>query len=93
MKLRVFKVRGSSMLPTLKQDDYVFCWRWLDTRFKVGDVVVARHPTFNIIIKRIAEIDEAKGVLLQGDNPNSTPKAQLGWLAENLLVGRVVHQV
>lgn len=81
------------MQPTLKQDDYVFCWRWLGTQFKVGDIIVTHHPTLNIIIKRIVQTDPKLGYLIAGDNPNSTPVSQLGWVKKEALIGKVIHKV
>ena len=93
LKLRVFKVKGNSMQPTFKQNDYVFCWRWLGTQYNVGDLVVADHPHLNIIVKRIIEVDTIRGVLLGGDNPNSTPADQIGWLDIEKLIGKIFFKI
>ncbi len=81
------------MQPTLQHNDYVLCWRWLGTRFKVGDVIVTHHPAFHTIIKRIIQTDTEKGYLLAGDNPNSTPTHQLGWIKKEEVIGKVIKHI
>lgn len=81
------------MLPTLKQSDFVFCWRWLGTEFKVGDVIVVDHSTFNIIIKRIIQMDPELGYLIAGDNPESTSVSQLGWVKDEDVIGKVIKRI
>jgi signal peptidase I len=58
-------VSGTSMVPTLQDgQDIIF----LKTKnFKVGDIAVARHPTYGLIVKRVAAIKGSK-VYLKSDN-------------------------
>lgn len=58
-------VDGTSMLPTLKDGQDVTALKTSD--FKVGDIVIARHSTYGLIIKRVAAIKEGK-VFLKSDN-------------------------
>lgn len=58
-------VSGTSMLPTLKDGQNVIGLK--TTSFKVGDIVIARHPSYGLIIKRVASISDGK-VLLKSDN-------------------------
>ena len=60
-------VSGTSMLPTLKDGQNVIALK--TTSFKVGDIVIARHPTYGLIIKRVAAISNGK-VHLVSDNKN-----------------------
>ncbi len=60
-------VDGISMLPTLKDGQDVTALKTKD--FKVGDIVIASHPTYGLIIKRVAEISGGK-VFLKSDNRN-----------------------
>lgn len=58
-------VEGTSMLPTLQDGQELVV---LKTRsFKVGDIVVARHPTYGLIVKRLAQI-KGDQVYLMSDN-------------------------
>jgi signal peptidase I len=60
-------VDGTSMLPTLKDGQDVTAVK--TNKFKVGDIVIARHPTYGLIIKRVATIANGK-VFLKSDNRN-----------------------
>lgn len=58
-------VNGDSMIPTLKNGQMVVALKTPD--FKVGDIVIARHPSLGLIIKRVASIKKGK-VFLKSDN-------------------------
>lgn len=58
-------VSGTSMVPTLKDGQQIIVLK--TSNFKVGDLVVARHPTYGLIVKRVAEIKEDQ-VYLKSDN-------------------------
>jgi phage repressor protein C with HTH and peptisase S24 domain len=60
-------VSGTSMLPTLNDGQNVMALK--TTSFKVGDIVIARHSTYGLIIKRVASISDGK-VFLKSDNRN-----------------------
>jgi len=63
----VATVSGTSMLPTLKDGQTVTALK--TNSFKVGNIVIARHPTYGLIIKRVASIRNGK-VYLKSDNQN-----------------------
>lgn len=58
-------VKGTSMVPTLQDGQDVVILKTKD--FRVGDIVVARHPTYGRIVKRVAKI-EGDEVYLMSDN-------------------------
>jgi signal peptidase I len=58
-------VSGTSMVPTLKDGQSIIVLKTSD--FKVGDLVVARHPTYDLIVKRVASI-KGDQVFLKSDN-------------------------
>lgn len=78
-------------------------------RLKVGDVVAVDHPIYGQIIKRISAIDSqlpstrhtpintrqnALQFRLRGDNTlGSVSEADMGWVAEQALIGKVVYVV
>lgn len=74
------RVEGLSMTPAYTHGKIV-----LGTRLrkpKVGDVVIAKHHSVEII-KRISHLQDGK-VYLIGDNPDeSTDSRQFGWLPIN----------
>lgn len=81
------------MSPNFLHDDYVLSFHWRFSRYRVGDVVVVRHPSLGTLIKRIARFDERGYLLLSGDNPASTDSETMGWQAPEALLGRVCWRV
>lgn len=82
------------MSPNFMPGDYVISFAWHGTRYQKGDVVVVKHPHYQTLIKRIAEINQILGkVLLSGDNPASASSESLGWLQQTRLVGKVIFQI
>ena len=61
------KVKGNSMYPTLKDGQELIVLKTKD--FKVGDIVVAKHPEYGLIVKRVGKI-EGDMVYLISDNKN-----------------------
>jgi signal peptidase I len=58
-------VNGTSMVPTLQDGQSIVVLKTKD--FKVGDIVVAVHPRYGLIVKRVSII-EADQVYLTSDN-------------------------
>jgi signal peptidase I len=85
-------VKGTSMLPTLHEGQDLIVLKTRD--FKVGDIVVARHPQYGLIVKRLAQIkgdqvylmSDNREVIIQG---NTISKGLDTWLPINDVVGVV----
>jgi SOS-response transcriptional repressor LexA len=58
-------VSGNSMFPTLMDGQVVIALK--TTSFKVGDIVIARHPHYGLIIKRLAALSY-ENAFLKSDN-------------------------
>lgn len=58
-------VSGTSMYPTLKDGQSIVVLKTKD--YKVGDIVVAKHPEYDMIVKRLHKI-EGNRVYLMSDN-------------------------
>lgn len=87
--LRIFKVKGESMHPVFRHGDYVLAFQWRNIQYRIGDVVLIRHPEFGMLIKRISQIREDH-FLLEGDNSNfSLSPARIGWQPERRIIGKV----
>lgn len=105
IRVRLLKVTGNSMHPTLMSGVFVLLWRWQIfggcQRVKVGDIVAVDHPEFGKIIKRISEIEQGiekgsgvRNLRLRGDNAlASVTEAQMGWIEESRVIGKVVYVV
>lgn len=67
--IKILRIKGTSMFPTLKQDDYVLVLSFL--KIKENDIVTAEHPeTKQTIIKRVSKIENDE-YFLNGDNDTS----------------------
>lgn len=60
-------VKGTSMVPTLQDGQDIIVLKTKD--LKVGDIVVAIHPTYGLIVKRLSVI-QGNQVYLTSDNKN-----------------------
>ncbi|REE28780.1 peptidase S24-like protein [Methanothermobacter defluvii] len=58
-------VSGDSMYPTLKDGQDLIVLK--TDRYSVGDIVIARHPEYGLIVKRVGKI-EPERVYLMSDN-------------------------
>ncbi len=58
-------VSGTSMIPTLQDGQNIMAIKTKD--IKVGDIVISKHPTYGLIVKRVAQISNGK-VYLKSDN-------------------------
>ena len=87
--VKVRRIVGESMSPTLVPGDIVLLWTFLP-RYKIGDIVMVRHNGLEKI-KRIHDVDKQNArVYLLGDNPaHSTDSRAFGWLDVRSVVGKV----
>ncbi|WP_176493246.1 S26 family signal peptidase [Cobetia sp. 5-25-4-2] len=93
MPFGLYRVNGLSMSPGLAPGDYVVTLKRWRSRYRVGDIVVARHPHFGHIIKRICEIQPDGMLWLEGTHPDSTSTEKMGLLSCRLVKGRVITKV
>ncbi len=70
-------VRGTSMVPTLADGQSIIVLKTTD--FKVGDIVVAHHPQYNLIVKRVGEINGSQ-VYLKSDNQQVEVTSQVTYV-------------
>lgn len=58
-------VSGDSMYPTLKDGQDLIVLK--TDKYRVGDIVIARHPEYGLIVKRVGKIEPDR-VYLMSDN-------------------------
>lgn len=95
------QVSGTSMVPTLQDGQSIVVLKTKD--YKVGDIVVATHPTYGMIVKRLSKI-QGDEVYLTSDNKNIetttiplgngavetvTKTPYNGWLPKDNIIGVV----
>ena len=85
-------VEGHSMRPALEEGDRLLVVR--RRRYRPGDVVAARDPRepARVVVKRVAEVDGDRLVLL-GDAPGaSTDSRTFGPVHRGQVLGRAVYR-
>lgn len=92
--IRLFRVRGQSMKPDYRDGDLAVAlsasWdRLMGRQPRGGDDVVARHPNFGLVLKRLESIGE-DGVRLRGLSNLSAEPEFLRLKSKADVVGRVV---
>ncbi len=80
--IRLFRVRGRSMLPTLRPGDLLVLRR---RQPRTDDLVVVGHPRLGTVVKRLG----ADGRLV-GDGVESSSTHELGKLSNAALIGVAV---
>ena len=81
--IRLFRIRGDSMEPTLSDGDIAVCWK--TDRPDVGTVVCLDHPDFGTIVKRLGEAGS-----LHSDHPSGQSAAILGDVKRTRIRGRCI---
>lgn len=77
------------MLPELTNGDFVIVSKLYFT-LKVGDLIVAEHPKYKSIIKRIIKTSASKGVMLAGTGLASVSSDKMGWVSYQQVFGKVL---
>lgn len=84
--VKVVKVRGKSMAPTLAPGDYLIVTK--ARAIRSGFVILVNHPKFGVIVKRVTSVSN-RLIELEGDGPESTTSDALGEVALANVIGRV----
>lgn len=93
MPIGLYRVNGLSMSPGLAPGDYVVTLKRWKSRYRIGDIVVAQHPHFGRIIKRIRAIQPDGMLWLEGTHPDSTSTDKMGLMRREWIQGRVIRSI
>ena len=77
------------MEPKLANGDYVICTTWFKHP-KPGVLLVADHPAYGTIIKRVARVFSDGSCYLASNSKSGVSEADLGPLAPKQIIGQVV---
>lgn len=86
-----FTVSGHSMIPTLNpgQNILVFNWFYIFVKPKIGDIVVIKVGSKEMV-KRVRSIVD-RNIFVMGDNPtDSLDSRKFGPIGKNQIIGKVV---
>jgi len=81
------------MHPTLRDGDYIIALKYFNNHFLVGDIVIAAHPIYQDIIKRIQAIDENGNYWLVGDGTDTLSTATMGAIPPAALRGKMLFHI
>ena len=93
MPIGLYRINGLSMSPGLAPGDYVVTLKRWKSRYRIGDIVVAQHPHFGRIIKRIRAIQPDGMLWLEGTHPDSTSTDKMGLMRRERIQGRVIRSI
>ncbi len=87
--MRLLKISGDSMSPTLQDGDYILAVNTKPRSLRPGFIYVIDHPDLGRIIKRLQKIDGDQCVIV-GDHSHSTPQSILGPVPKSRLSARAI---
>ena len=88
--LKLYRISGTSMLPTYKPGDVLLGWLWFQPR--PGQAVIVRTSD-RMLVKRIKQIEDGQ-VWVEGDNPiESTDSRLLGPMLTSDITAMVIAKL
>ena len=88
--IKLVKVTGNSMSPTLVDGDYVLIRKPRRQRkLTLGLIYVINHSELGRIIKRLGDMKHDHCFFI-GDNPSSTPSTVIGAVESSRVIGQVI---
>ncbi len=87
--MRLLKVNGESMSPTLQSGDYVLTVKVKPQSVRLGFIYIIEHSDLGRIIKRVISTQNGR-YILSGDNPNSTPSQIIAPTTQERIKERVI---
>ena len=88
--IKLVKVTGNSMSPTLVDGDYVLIRKPRRQRkLTLGLIYVINHSELGRIIKRLGDMKHDRCFFI-GDNPSSTPSTVIGAVESSRVIGQVI---
>lgn len=91
--IKLVKVTGNSMSPTLVDGDYVLIRKPRRQRkLTLGLIYVINHSELGRIIKRLGDMKHDRCFFI-GDNPSSTPSTVIGAVESSRVIGQVILAV
>jgi phage repressor protein C with HTH and peptisase S24 domain len=83
--IKIVKVRGGSMRPTLLPGDYIIVTKARSLR--PGFVILVDHSEFGVIVKRVKSINK-DSLRLEGDGRVTSSTQEMGDVPLSNIIGR-----
>lgn len=92
--LKLLKVSGQSLWPLYQDGDYVLVAPpFLSGGVKRGDVVVFRHPVYDIMIKQVERILPGNQLYVVGIHDKSVDSREFGPINRKAVIGKVIWRI
>jgi nickel-type superoxide dismutase maturation protease len=94
--LRIIKVSGDSLSPTIREGDFVLVSKipFLLNSPRAGDVIVFNHPIYGTLIKRIDQaLQGGASFFVLGSDEFSVDSRQFGPIGKDTLIGKVIWHI
>jgi len=89
--LKIWKVTGHSMFPSIPQHSYVLVVHWFKfKKLKPDQTILINHPQHGLLIKNIALIDKNDLVWCKGENLSSITVEKLGPVNKRQIIGKAL---
>ena len=85
--LKLVKVKGGSMLPTLSDGDYILTKK--PRSLRPGFIYTINHIDLGLIVKRLDSV-EADNCSFTGDNLNALSETLLGSVSPDRVIGQAL---
>ena len=95
MILRLLKVTGNSLMPEIREGDFVLI---SDIPFRLrtvraGEIIVFRHRVYGTMVKKVQRLDAAGQIYVTGTNPESVDSREFGSISSDQVIGKVIWHI
>lgn len=91
---KLLKVSGQSLWPLYQDGDYVLVAPlFLSGGVRRGDVVVFRHPVYDIMIKQVERILPGNQLFVVGIHDKSVDSREFGPIERKAVIGKVIWRI
>jgi len=94
--IKLFKISGESLYPSYKNKDIVLCLSFKYTKLKNNDIVVFKHKSYGLMVKKIKEIsiiNSQKYYYVIGTNSSSIDSRNFGFIHEENISHKVLFKI
>lgn len=89
--MRIARVNGRSLAPELPNGAFAVFRR--SRKVRRGDVILARHPDFGLVVKKVATITLKGRFALHGMSEHGTSETRLGSVDKSEVLGKLLFRI
>lgn len=89
--LKIIKVKGNSLLPTIANGDYLLIRTFLK-KPAINQVIVFDHPTYGTIVKKVCQLLSNGNYLATSTHAEGITSKQIGEISNEQIIGiKLLH--